>query len=410
MEKSLSYKEIIENNPTAAKAIPETAYDWIMDNNEFMDDQMEDMWLKNVDENLDSLYDKCGCVGDGILGLAYNKCVIGIGSGPSYHINNKVLADAYRLNANLELADQPFIFITTNHQFSQCLKDGIHPHFVMAIDATKELNKQLGRIPSQDVENTILIANMYCDPDALKRWVKRGGTVSFFIPENPIVIERFKEKGDPDLASLQSAGNVMNMMWLASLRFLHSQVFFCVGNDLSFDYTLDVKQRAKSFYADGNIAEDHERNQTKDYMAWQGFKFSDSVIDYKPQIDMELRGTSRQLFQYKLWLELHALNFANSKNTKFSYFNCSEQGILGVLAHDWETESLYKRDNWFLLDEICPWYHTSKLADAVSMFLRWRRCLTPMVTRTSAEPVIVLPGRMGGVRGADHSGRLIVSP
>ena len=410
MDEYLSYQEIIESNPAAAKALPENGYNYLVNNSKFTGDELNETWDRNTKENLDTLYDMCGSIGDGILGLGLNKCTIGIGSGPSYHINKNVLREAYRVNANHRLDDQPFVFIATNHQFPQCIKDGIHPHFVMAIDATKQLRRQLGVIPTQEAENTILLANLYCDPTALKKWIKKGGKICFFIPENPHAMELFKRKADPEMACIQSAGNVMNMMWLLSLRFLHSQVFMCVGNDLSFEYTEDAARRAKSFYADGNIEADHERNQTKDYMAWQGFRYRESAIDYKPMIDMELMGTSRQLFQYKMWLELHALNFYSSANTKFSYFNCSEQGILGVLAHNWETEELYKRDNWFLLDEICPWYHTSRLDEAITLFLRYRTCRTQMVTGPDAGNVVVLPGKTDGAGIIGRSGNLIVSP
>ena len=62
------------------------------------------------------------------------------------------------------------------------------------------------------------------------------------------------------------------------------------------------------------------------------------------------------------------------------YFNCSEGGILGVMARNDSDEALVKPNNWFFLDEVCINKHTGKqmymtamLEDAIEIYLKTKR-------------------------------------
>ena len=52
------------------------------------------------------------------------------------------------------------------------------------------------------------------------------------------------------------------------------------------------------------------------------------------------------------------------------YFNCTEGGILGVMSRSTNPDNMNKPDNWYLLDEVCPIYHTAMFEDAVLEYLK----------------------------------------
>ena len=344
--------------------------------------------------------------------------MIGVGAGPSFNLNKRVLADAFWLNAKYEVDKQAFVIIASNHQFKPLLKEKIFPHFVMVVDATKNVRGQLLDVPDFGKE-TVLIASLYTDPVTIRKWDKRGGDICFIVPDGDQAREIFEDEtgDDANLVVIPPAGNVMNMMWLLSGRVMHSKIFMSVGNDLSMKNAPDVKSRQESFYADGNVRADIERSQSEKYMGWMGFKFQtkNNPFTNQPVIDLYSFSTSRQMFQYKLWLEMHVANFHEQKDYSFKYINCSEQGILGVLAHEWEPEILKENDpkNFYLLDEVCSSYKTMRLKDAISMYLGARKWLeTQMVTdagvldtTTTENGVIILPGKTGGASGIVPPGR-----
>jgi hypothetical protein len=290
------------------------------------------------------------------------------------------------------------------------------------VDATKNVRSQLLDVPNFGKE-TILIASLFTDPVTIRKWDKRGGDICFFIPDGEEAVEIFEEEtgDDASMVVIPPAGNVMNMMWMLTGRVLHSDIFMAVGNDLSMKHSQDQEEREKSFYADGNIKADVERSQSEKYMGWMGFRFQEKNNPFsgQPVVELHSYSTSRQMFQYKLWLEIHVASFHEQQNYNFKYINCSEQGILGVLAHEWEPEILKKNDpkNFYLMDEVCPSYKTMRLKDAVSMYLEARKWLeTQMVTQSgvvgvgqTGGNVIVLPPRMGGVNVTDPPGRITES-
>ena len=96
-------------------------------------------------------------------------------------------------------------------------------------------------------------------------------------------------------------------------------------------------------------------------------------------INLDVVGTSHTLWVYKIWLETTMIGQTNLP-TYFHYFNCTEGGVLGVMAKEDDNESLFKEDNWYLLDEVCINKHTGKqmymtamLEDAFDIFLKTKR-------------------------------------
>jgi len=90
-------------------------------------------------------------------------------------------------------------------------------------------------------------------------------------------------------------------------------------------------------------------------------------------------GTSKTLWVYKTWLE-GAIMSQTKAPVLFNYFNCTEGGILGVMAKDDRDEALFSKDNWYLLDEVAvnqhtgrPMYHTAMLKDATDLFIKIKR-------------------------------------
>jgi hypothetical protein len=86
-----------------------------------------------------------------------------------------------------------------------------------------------------------------------------------------------------------------------------------------------------------------------------------------------------------------------SNATRFHYFNCSEAGILGVMAKDDSDDSLGDSDNWYMFDEVAinkvtgaGMYHTGMLKDVIQHFLKakeelkWERQALPRNSKFDA--------------------------
>jgi len=420
--KKPTYQDLVDHSSLNKEIVKPQVWKYLQECSEFTGEELSKTWISNMKKNLRDFYPKHGSVGRKLLGYGANKAVIGVGAGPSYSLNKDVLSDVFRLNAKFRESEQAFVIIATNHQFKPLLKDKIFPHFVMVVDASKNTRRQLLDIPKFGKE-TILIASLFTDSVTIRKWDKRGGDICFFVPDGSEARELFESEtgDDASLVVVPPAGNVMNMMWLLSGRVLHSNIFMGVGNDLSMKHSQDVKEREESFYADGEIKADIERAQTEKYMGWMGFKFREKNNPFsgQPVVELHSYSTSRQMFQYKLWLEIHVANFHEQKDHNFKYINCSEQGILGVLAHNWEPEVLRKNDpkNFYLMDEVCSSYMTMRLRDAVTMYLEARKWLeTQTATRagvldiaTTENGVIISPEKMGGANVTGPRGRVTES-
>lgn len=397
---TIGYEEFKGINSTTSKIMPDYAYDYIFKCSDHTGNVLEKKWAKNIKSNA-SLLSKHGGIRR-LEGFGIGKAMVGVGAGPSFNLNKGDLKNLFDFNSRYELRDQSFLIVATNHQFKPLLNEGIYPHFVLLLDATEHAYEQLCvKVPKLG-KKSILIASIFADHRTLSEWDKRGGKIYFYLPDSEQAVSSFTSvsKKDIDEFTMPSCGNVLNMAWMMSLQIFGNTVFMAVGADYSFDYG-DIEKRRKSMYADGEADVDSERLQIKDDMAWQGFRFeeNDSVIMNKPMINLELVGTSRQMFLYKLWTEMQMAIWQNMDQS-FSYINCSEQGVLGVMANSWDIADLYERNNWYLLDELLPNYHTMRLNTAVTLFQRSKVWMGSEKLPCAENAGVVLPLRMDSAKTA----------
>ena len=107
--------------------------------------------------------------------------------------------------------------------------------------------------------------------------------------------------------------------------------------------------------------------------------YESSLSQNQIMFDLSVAGTSRQMWVYKVWLEVQATIWAEQKS--FFIFNASEGGISGVLSRSYEADAMKDRDNWYLIDEILPKrWSTTTLARACERVLEAKKCLTQTAT------------------------------
>ena len=168
------------------------------------------------------------------------------------------------------------------------------------------------------------------------------------------------------------------------------------GNDLSFPYSKSLNERRKGFYSDGDYSL-HLKNKhddAKDEIGWMGLnnvhmsEFDENQLVF----DLEPVGVSKQFWTYKIWMETQVAIWY--EKVPFQFYNCSEAGIMGVLAKDLNggDERMKDKSNWYLMDEICPKaWRTRTLEHAVREFLEakyWLEQKEKRGTLTGAEFVI----------------------
>lgn len=409
-----TYDLFLEQNPELGCVISRYEFETMLKTNDHTTGKMESLWLANVKSNLKKRYKKHGALVHDFRGFGANKAVIAVGAGPSFNLNKDVLKETYQsFIVPHKLKDQPFIIMASNHQFKPLLQMGIFPHFVLLVDAGDAVNDQLNKDIPQLGQNSILVASLQTSPKVLQNWEDQGRHICFFLPNQIPFKEIFNKrvKGqDVEEICIPQGGNVMNTAWLLSMKHLGSRVFMCVGNDLSFPYNPDYGVRRDGFYADREyqINIDNDRDEAKDRFAWMGFEFIDSILaSRRSVINMKPVGTSRLLWIYKHWVEMHAAVW--SKTNEFHYYNCSESGILGMLARDTRDEVMMEASNWFLLDEVIPKrWHTRRLKDAVVQFIEARA-----ICQSRSEGILTGAKTAGvwhpGMVGARNTGLILPS-
>lgn len=394
------YKEIIEQNPKIAEFLDADTYEYMSGANKKTQGALSPLWEKNFKDNLD-LLEKHGLVNDGCRGIGNNKAVIMIGAGPSLKRHTERLKNLCHWNAQFEVKDQPFLFMCSNHQFKPYAKEGIVPHFVVLVDASESeaVYKQLCVDIPLRARRCVLVCSLYANPKITHRWDKNGGLIQFYSPLGDGITDKVESLKGKEIIQ---GGNVMNTAWVIAYSLMVSRVFIAVGNDLSYGITDDDDDRRKGYYADGDYSSNlaSGRDEAKKQFKWMGFEFRDNPFEKGSIIDFKPRSTVHSLYSYKNWLEIN-IGLQGSHHKSFHYYNCSEEGILGVVAKDKSKTSLEDKDNWILLDEVFPeHYHTTSLQDATSHFIMMRKLWeTRMGIRTSAESAIVLPGQTVGVPG-----------
>lgn len=398
-----TYEGLAEASPNVGKIITPDMANAVFGCNDHTISQLSKRWSSNLRKNI-HLYKKHGSFWDAFGLFGTDKAVIGVGAGPSFNRNKDVLKEIYDLNKLVPLEKQPFIIAASNKQLKPLLEMGIYPHFTLLIDAGDALLPQLTNLPKW-ARNSILVAGLQTSPKILKEWDRQGGQICFYMIGNDEDKKFFEKETGEDAAKLhiQQGGNVLNTLWVLNQRVLNSTVYMMVGNDLSFKYSEDKEERRKSFYADGDYRLNilNKRDEAKHQLGWMGFDLFESAFEPgKYRYNLDVVGMSRQLWVYKVWLEVQAAIWAEEK--KFTIFNCSEAGVSGVLAKEYGGK-FFERDNWYLIDEILPgrWYTTS-LREACARFLevlKWQA--TPMGMSGGA-------GSAGVLRGVTDTARIIV--
>lgn len=330
-------------------------------------------------------------------GLGKNKCVIGIGASPGFH-NNKDVLKQYVNNDGVQPWEyRDFITIAANHQYKPLLEFGIIPDFVLLVDASDVVMDQLCKDIPPEGQNTTLITGVHCSPRVIKEWTKQGRHIVFYTSGSPQINDAFREhiKRDPVKHKMDLGGNCLNGAFMIGTMIFDSTVFMGVGNDLSFPIKDTIEEQRKGYYSDGDYSSNIAgtgtgRDEAAGYKKWGGFKLTkrhvimpqEQVGSYKRyNIQLDLVGTSKTLWVYKNWLE--ATIMGQTKHpTYLNYFNCTESGILGVMARESHDDALKDVNNWFMLDEVCinqhtnkAMYHTAMLQDAIEVFLDSKRKL-----------------------------------
>ena len=95
---------------------------------------------------------------------------------------------------------------------------------------------------------------------------------------------------------------------------------------------------------------------------------------------------------------------ANDK-ARFRYYNCTEGGVLGVLAKSTYPKEMVKEENWFMVDEVCKRYHTTTLKYATDQFTRAKEILRCQLG--GRLPSAPSAGGLGPMIGVDIVGRAI---
>jgi hypothetical protein len=196
-------------------------------------------------------------------------------------------------------------------------------------------------------------------------------------------------KQNPEPHSMLIGGNVLNCMFLLSLAALGSSSFMALGNDLSYSLDKDVEKRRETYYADGDYQTtqmQEGRDEAKNAYKWMGFKISRPLIytgKGSYSIELDLVGTTHNLWVYKTWIEAWAMANMNRTGLRWHYYNCSEGGMLGVMSRAAGKQS--KDSDWYMIDEVCPRWHTMMFEDAVRQFqlakevMRWPGGEIPIV-------------------------------
>ena len=344
------------------------------------------MWKKNMDENhKNGLWKSQGSVVTSCHMLGKDKACIGVGAGKSFKKNAETLKFIHDNDAVKDWENRDFIIFASNHQFKPLLKMGIIPDFVFLVDASgmPSVQKQLCEDIPKEGKDVVLISPFHVGSNIAKMWTDQGRKMLFFFSNNEQLLEYANETMGEDFKphSQVAGGNVLNTMWMFSSKIFGSTVFMGVGNDLSFELKNTKKEQEKSYYYDGDYSTNAPvtgsgRDEAGCDKKWLGFgvKKLNIFVPNKNNLEIvgaEIVGTSHSLWVYKTWMEESMLLVTHYfKHLGLHYYNCSEGGILGVMARNFEDEELKKNENWYMLDEVCPRWHTTTLEHAASQFLK----------------------------------------
>lgn len=405
-----TYEQLVEHNPKIREILDPEVYKFVQESNVRTVSALDDIWKKYARRNLKKYFKQYGLLVDNCRGFGFQKAVVMIGAGPSLKNNWEFLKKLTTWNWKFSFESQPFIFVTCNHQFKKCLKEGVVPHFVVLVDAgqTDAIYDQLCTDIPPKGDLVTLIAAIHCRPKIIKDWTKQGRLVQFYIPSDDENTQLVKDVTGKDIGGkgMLQGGNVSNVAWMMSLTALDSRIFMSLGNDLSYEISDDIDKRRAGYYDDGDYSTNlaSGRDEAKGMKHWLGFEMRKSPLTDEAVIDWKLRGTTHSLFTYKNWVETYVAIQDVTPST-FHYYNCSEAGILGMVAKSYKKVDLDDPSKWTILDEILPRrWHTRLFEDAVSEYLSTREvCLTQMGIKTGVGAVEESRLPMAGVKHTDQN-------
>jgi len=346
-------------------------------------------WTANIRQNK-QYWEKHNKIRD-MIGIGRNKAVIGIGAGPSFKKNQDVLCKYVIEDGMKPWEEREFITIAANHQFKPLLELGVIPDFVLLVDAAYTVKDQLIKDVPESAKHTQLITGCHVNPYILEQWDRQGRGIIFYTTPSDLIQNEAREQGLEGFAEnrLELGGNCLNGAWMIGTAVLQSTVFMGVANDLSFELKDDIEEQRKAYYADGDYSSNAEvtgsgRDEGKSEKRWAGYRMERKKIitpDMKTRYNFELDvvGTSYTLWVYKTWLETMLMT-QTQHPVYLHYFNCTEGGILGVMARSEDEDEMKKPENWYFFDEVCINHHTGRqvymtamLEDAINMFIKVRR-------------------------------------
>jgi len=405
-EQKTTYEDLIKHNPKIGDVLDPSVFDFMRNSNDRTMAALSSVWEKNARRNLKKDFRRFGLLADNCKGFGLQKSTVMIGAGPSLKNNWQYLKKLVDWNWKFPFEQQPFLFVTCNHQFKKCVEDGIIPHFVVLVDASDSnaIYKQMCEGLPEKAYRVALFAAIHINPAIVRHWSSKSASIQFYIPSDPEnlkLAESITGEDYSDRALLQG-GNVSNVAWMASLAAFDSRIFMALGNDLSYDIDKDVKKRRNNYYHDGDYSSNMAsgRDEAEGMKNWLGFKMRQSALEPdRPVIDWKLKGTTHSLFSYKTWLETNVA-IQDISPASFHYYNCSEEGILGMTPKSYDVIDLNDPKKWVIMDEILPRrWKTRTFRDAVEEYLTSRElCLIQAGIQTGVGAAGNLLDRTGGAR------------
>ena len=376
-----TYEEIVKDHPEFEGIITPKSWDFIGHSDKGTIEYLRKDWLENLEQNIkNKRLRRHGGLDKDCMDLGFNKAIVGIGAGASLNKNKHVLKWIHDIDGVKHYNDRDFIFVASNHMLKPLLNEGIIPDFVMLADASDVVMDQLTNDIPESGRNCVLIAGLHCSPRVLKKWEKQGRDIRFYLTGTKGIPEKYENLTgkNPRVLMIQQGGNVLNSCWSMGLKFFHSSVFMALGNDLSYPLHKDIEDRRKGYYADGDYSSNiaNKRDEAKNPKeGWMGFSLKETNIismDATKRYDIELEpvGTTGTLWVYKTWIEANVLANTANTNVKYTYYNCSEGGIAGVMCADDTVEGREDINNWFLMDQKCKKWRTRTFKDAITEFLQ----------------------------------------
>jgi len=361
MEKDAEYKDMDELHGV----IPAHHFNFLKTVNDSTGNHFVKEWSNNIKKNK-LFWRKHKKLRD-LTGIGRGKAIVGIGAGPSFKKNRDVLKHFITSDT-----DKNFITIAANHQFKPLLDMGIVPDYVLLVDSSDGFVDQLCKDIPEEASGTQLITGAYVSPKVLRAWNEQGRGIVFYtnMTKRDRKIAKKHLKPQWNKHEIMLGGNVLNGAFMIGLGVLQSEVFIGVGNDLSFELSDNLDKQRKNFYADGDYSTNVDgtgQDEGSSDKRWAGYKIEKAdVPNRRYKFELNVVGTSFTHWAYKVWLETIMMSLTKEL-VSLMYCNCTEGGILGVMAKGEDDESLSKPENWYFLDNVCINKHTGKQMYVTSM-------------------------------------------